>query len=283
MSASPEPTYLLSIARRAAHAAAATVRTSAHPERYTGAINAGGDRVLAVDVAADEAAQQVLAEALGVEGYAYAVFSEESGHTRHHGDYPLFVIDPVDGSAQARRRHPDCAVSIAIATGPTMADLVAAVVQPIGGGASYTAARGAGARLGDERLPLLPMPAGRAASALVEGMDASATVQMAMRFATHDPACQLHISGSIALQLSLLAAGCYDLVVAARSGACAYDIAAAWLIGVESGLAFADLGGLDLTRTQLTDIDIAHQIVAARRHDLLEMALAVARGDAGTR
>jgi myo-inositol-1(or 4)-monophosphatase len=277
---SPDSARLLTIALRAAEAAAAVVRGSAHPERYTGTINAGGDRVLAVDVAADREAQRILADTFGAEGLPYAVFSEESDHTIHDGKYPLFVIDPVDGSAQARRRHPDCAVSIAVALGPTMADVVAAVVQPIWGGSPFTALRGAGARLGDAPLPLLPAPDGPARSALVEGIDARTTVAMAQRVAAHDPACQIHVSGGIALQLALLAAGSFDLLIAARSGACAYDVAAAWLIGVESGIAFADLGGHDLARTPLADVAIHHQIVAARHPDLLHAALAVARGDA---
>lgn len=281
MSGVTEVSALLSIARQAAAAAAAAVRGSAHPERYTGTVNAGGDRVLAVDVAADQAAQRVLAEALGGEGQPYAVLSEESGHTRHGADYPLFLIDPVDGSAQARRRHPDCAVSITVAGGPTLGDVMAGVVQPIWGGAPYTAVRGAGARLGDAPLPLIPTPVGRPTSALVEGMDALATVGMARRLVAREPSCQVHISGSIALQLALLAAGCYDLLIAARSGACAYDFAAAWLIGMEAGLSCADLGGRDLVRTPLISIDVHHQIVAARRPDLLDLARAAARSEAG--
>jgi fructose-1,6-bisphosphatase/inositol monophosphatase family enzyme len=271
---------LLAIAIRAADAAAAVVRASIDPERYTGAINSGGDRVLAVDVAADQAAQRVLAESCGDAGQPYALFSEESGHRRFGADSPLFVIDPVDGSAQARRFHPDCAVSIAVATGETMAEVVAAVVQPIGGGEPYTALRGAGAHRGDRPLPLLPLPDGPAASMLVEGPDATATVRMAGRFAVHDPSCQIHISGSIALQLALLAAGSYDLLIGGRPGACAYDIAAGWLIGLEAGTVFADLQGLNIERTPLADISVQHQLVAARRVDLLSMALRVAQSPA---
>lgn len=283
MNRSLKVAHLISIIRHAADAAAAVVRGSAHPERYTGTVNAGGDRVLAVDVAADREAQRVLADALGAEGLPYAVFSEESGYLAHGGDYPLFVIDPVDGSAQARRRHPDCAVSIAAAVGPTMGDVVAAVVQPIWGGPPFSAVRGEGAWLGEAPLPLVPAPDGPARSALVEGMDATATVAMARRVAAYDPVCQVHISGSIALQLALLAAGCYDLLIAARRGASAHDIAAGWLIGMETGIALADLGGPDLAHTPLVGIEVQHQIAGARRHDLLRTALAIAHGEAGER
>src|SRR5205823_4730392 len=139
----------------------------ANPERYTGTINAGGDRVLVVDLAADAAAHQSLAAALEAAGQPYSVLSEESGVTDHGAPYPLFLLDPVDGSAQARRRHPDCSVSIAVALGPTMADIVAGVVQPIMCGDPYLAIRGRGAHLGDRPLPLTPVPSGRATSVLL--------------------------------------------------------------------------------------------------------------------
>ena len=48
----------------------------------------------------------------------------------------------------------------------------------------------------------------------MEETETQAGLTMAQRFASQAPGCQLRISGSIALQLALLAAGCYDVLVA---------------------------------------------------------------------
>ena len=122
--ATPEgitPEILCALCRRAAEAGTAAVRAHPQPERYTGTRNTGGDLVLAVDQVADRAIRESLAVSCAACGTGYAVFSEESDRSEHGAAYPLFVIDPVDGSAQARRRHPDCAASVAVALGPSMA------------------------------------------------------------------------------------------------------------------------------------------------------------------
>lgn len=262
----------LAVALEAARAAAEAVRASREPHTYTGTINDGGDRVLALDIAADRAIGETLARLLAPG--SYATFSEESGLRGAPDRYPLLVIDPVDGSAQARRRHPDCAVSIAVAIGPTLADLVVGVVQPIAGGDPFHAVRGGGAFLGDQPLPRTALPEGAMRSVLLEGTDATAAAVMAMRWARYDPACQIQISGSIALQLALLAAGCYDALLACRPGASAYDIAGAWLIAQEAGIVYADARGLDTARAPLTSISVQHQPAAARRAEHLAAVVA---------
>jgi myo-inositol-1(or 4)-monophosphatase len=267
---------LTAIARRAAAEAAAAVRAEPAPYRYTGTINAGGDRVLLVDLAADQAIQRVLHDELGTRGLPYAVVSEESGVRRFGGDYPLFVVDPVDGSAQARRRHPDCVVSVAVALGPLLEDIVVGVVQPIAGGPPFSAVRGAGAWYGETPLPLTPIPEGPGTALLIEGMYPATVVPLAVRFAAEEPGWQLHVSGAIAYQLSLLGAGCYDVLVAAQPGGSAHDIAAGWLIVQEAGMIYTDLGGVDTAQTALTDRTIRHQSAAARRPDLLARALRIA-------
>lgn len=267
---------LLAIARRAASEAAAAVRAEPAPHLYTGTVNEGGDRVLVIDLAADRAIHRVLHEELAANDRAYAVLSEESGVTRFGGDYPLFVIDPVDGSAQARRRHPDSVVSIAVALGPCMRDLVAGVVQPLLAGEQYHALLGGGARYGEARLPLTPAAEGSSISAMLEGGLSATAVPLAARFAAAEPDWQLHISGAIGYQLALLGSGSYDVLVASRPGAAAYDIAAGWLIVREAGMAYADIGGLKTEQTELADMSVRHHPAAARNRALLEHALMIA-------
>src|SRR5207342_741189 len=82
------------------------------------------------------------------------IVSEEVGIV---GDGPTrIVVDPIDGSLNAKRGIPFFSISIAVAEGDTMDDVVFAYVHDFGSGEEWTAARGAGARLNG--LPLTELP-----------------------------------------------------------------------------------------------------------------------------
>ena len=66
------------------------------------------------------------------------------------------VVDPIDGSLNAKRGIPFFSISIAVAEGDTMDDVVFAYVHDFGAGEEWTAARGGGARLNG--LPLTELP-----------------------------------------------------------------------------------------------------------------------------
>src|SRR3712207_8244256 len=55
--------------------------------------------------------------------------SEERGTVDFGGDGVMVVVDPIDGSLNAKRGLPHHCVSIAVAEGPTMADVVFGFVQ----------------------------------------------------------------------------------------------------------------------------------------------------------
>ena len=57
----------------------------------------------------------------------------------------LVVIDPIDGSTNAKRGLPHHSLSIAVADGPTMADVVFGYVYDFGPQEEWTATRGGGA------------------------------------------------------------------------------------------------------------------------------------------
>src|SRR5918999_1109430 len=80
----------------------------------------GGDMALVIDRAAEDA---VFAELEALRRPVTAI-SEERGQVELHGGGPVrVVIDPVDGSLNAKRRLPFAAVSIAVASGPRMGDV----------------------------------------------------------------------------------------------------------------------------------------------------------------
>ena len=57
----------------------------------------------------------------------------------------LVVIDPIDGSLNAKRGLPHFALSLAVADGPTMADVTFGFVQDFGPEEEWVAWRGQGA------------------------------------------------------------------------------------------------------------------------------------------
>jgi myo-inositol-1(or 4)-monophosphatase len=186
----------------------------------------GGDETTAIDAAAE----RVILDRLGrIEGTT--IVSEEVGVV---GDGALrIVVDPIDGSLNAKRGIPFFAVSIAVAEGETMDDIVFGYVHDFGSGEEWVAERGGGARLNanelggtrpKERIEILAFEA-TLTSSIAE--KAAAMVGLAYR---------LRVMGSLALSLCHLAAGRVDAVCSLKA-ARAVDIAAAQLLVRECGLA----------------------------------------------
>ena len=187
----------------------------------------GGDETTAVDAAAEHVILERLRAVDGV-----TVVSEEVGELGADGRWRV-VVDPIDGSLNAKRGIPFFSLSIAVAEGGTMDDVVFGYVYDFGTGEEWTAERGAGARLnghglGDvrpkEKIEILSFEATLTSSVAEK---AAAMVGIAYR---------LRIMGSLALSLCHLAAGRVDAVCSLKA-ARAVDIAAAQLLVRECGLA----------------------------------------------
>src|SRR5919108_281206 len=124
----------------------------------TGTRGEGGDRTLEIDALAEAAILAELDE-LHRGGARFTVISEERGTVDFGGGDVLVVVDPIDGSLNAKRGLPHHCVSIAVAEGPTMADVVFGFVQDFGPHEEWVATRGRAARdrgwsdLGSARRP----------------------------------------------------------------------------------------------------------------------------------
>src|SRR3954464_13578805 len=114
--------------------------------RETGTRGEGGDRTLLIDEAAEDVVFGEL-QKLHDAGARFCALSEERGLVDFGADPTLVVIDPIDGSVNAKRGLPHHALSIAVAEGTTMADVVFGFVQDFGPDEEWVAWRGRGAEV----------------------------------------------------------------------------------------------------------------------------------------
>jgi myo-inositol-1(or 4)-monophosphatase len=187
----------------------------------------GGDETTAVDA---EAEKVILERLQAIEGAT--IVSEEVGELRGEGNLRI-VVDPIDGSLNAKRGIPFFSISVAVAEGETMDDVVFGFVHDFGSGEEWTAERGAGAWLnGGDLGPTKPRE-----EIEILSFEATLTSSVAEKAAAMvGLAYRLRIMGSLALSLCHLAAGRVDAVCSLK-GARAVDIAAAKLLVRERGLA----------------------------------------------
>ncbi len=203
--------------------------------RETGTVGAGGDRTLEIDALAEDAIFDEL-DKLASEGASFTAISEERGVVAY-GDGPVrVVIDPIDGSLNAKRGLVHCAMSIAVADGSTVDDLAVAFVWEFGTRDAFHAVRGGGAFLNE--MPVAPLPAerlaedGRLELLCVETSDARRTAELASPLA--EIAYRWRILGSIASAMCQVATPRVDAMVNVTQ--CRIiDAAAGALIVKESG------------------------------------------------
>jgi myo-inositol-1(or 4)-monophosphatase len=192
----------------------------------------GGDETTAIDLAAENAAVARL-EDLHRRGVEFTLVSEELGERPFGGGDVRVVLDPIDGSLNAKRGIPFFSLSLAVAEGAHMGDVSFGYVYDFGTGEEWTAERGAGARLDDE---LIDGP-GPKNEIEILSFEATRTDLVAAKVGPMvGLAYRTRIMGSLALSLCHLAAGRVDAVCSLKP-ARSVDIAAAQLLVRERGLA----------------------------------------------
>jgi myo-inositol-1(or 4)-monophosphatase len=243
-------------------------RTPGSAERtvYEG-IGEGGDRTLAIDRECEDAVFAEL-EALAAAGGRFAAVSEERGEVGFGGGGAVrVVVDPIDGSLNARRALPAHSLSVAVASGPSMEDVELGYVYDFGACEEFLARRGAGATLDGQ-------PIGVAADSEkpelvgVESAEPGRLRPLAEELAGR--VYRLRVIGSIAISAAYVAAGRLDAMLSLRPCR-SVDAAAAQLIVREAGgvVAFGELalGGANL------GLEARYPIAAATGH----LALATVR------
>jgi myo-inositol-1(or 4)-monophosphatase len=201
----------------------------------TGTRGEGGDRTLVIDRSAE---MVVLAELdlLHAEGYRFVALSEERGAIDYGDPAIRVIIDPIDGSLNAKRAIPHHALSLAVADGESMNDVAFAFVHDFGPAEEWCARRGEGAWLNGQRLdPALGERRARDGRLEVLGIESADPRWVA---ASIEPlvgaAYRLRALGTIAASLCQVAAARFDGMVSLRRCR-GVDAAAGQLIVREAG------------------------------------------------
>ena len=194
-------------------------------------VGEGGDHTLVIDRQCEDVVFAEL-EKLEEQGASFVAISEERGEVSFGGGGDArVVIDPIDGSLNARRTLPAHSLSIAVASGPSMADVEFGYVYDFGAGEEFVGRRGEGARLDDE-----PIEVGEDGEMLeLLGLE-SAEPEWAMPAlkALAGKVYRVRVVGSIAITACYVAAGRFDAMMGLRPCR-SVDAAAAQLIVREAG------------------------------------------------
>jgi myo-inositol-1(or 4)-monophosphatase len=240
--------------------------------RYEG-VGVGGDRTLVIDRRCEDIAFAEL-ERLHRDGAPdFVAISEERGEAAF-GDpgAPLrVVIDPIDGSLNARRLIPAHSLSVAVASGPSMADVELGFVHDFGADEEFTAARGRGARVDGEPLVLERPYEGLEVVGLESANPETISPVIA---ALAGRAWRIRAPGSIAISLVYVAGGRFDGMLTARDCR-SVDAAAGQLIAREAG-ALVNFGDRPLGEARL-DLAARYGLAAALDSEGLQTLLEVQR------
>jgi myo-inositol-1(or 4)-monophosphatase len=220
-------------------------------------VGEGGDRTLVIDRRCEDAVFAEL-EKLAAAGASFAAISEERGEVAFGDGGPArVVIDPIDGSLNARRTLPSHSLSIAVASGPTMADVEFGYVYDFGAGEGFAASRGEGAARDGRQIEV----AADAEKLELLGVESAEPGRLRpVAEALDGGVYRLRVIGSIAITACYVAAGRLDGMLSLRPCR-SVDAAAAQLIVREAGGGVA-FGELALSEADL-GLDARYPIAAA--------------------
>ena len=235
-------------------------------------VGEGGDHSLVIDRKAEEIVFAEL-DLLHRAGAEFTAISEERGEVvfGDPGAPARVVIDPIDGSLNARRTLPSFALSIAVASGPSMADVELGFVHDFGSGEDFIAERGRGATV--DGAPLLAQGPGYGLE--VVGLEGTTPERMlSLVQGLVGKAFRIRAVGSLALTVCYVAGGRLDGMVSGRPTR-SVDVAAAQLIAREAG-ASLEFDGLELAEADL-GLDARYSICAALDGEMLATLVEVHR------
>jgi myo-inositol-1(or 4)-monophosphatase len=231
----------------------ASVRAAVAPLSGTDAgrkpleMGAGGDRTMELDRVAESIVLDEL-RTLADRGERFSVLSEEVGLRSFGAPHPLVVVDPVDGSLNAKQGIPFFNVMLALLEGPTIGSTVAGSVVNIANGERWTAIKGEGTSHDGE--PLRALPGAHDGRIDLLGLESS-TRSLKAAAPLLERANKVRILGSMALSMAHTAAGGLD-VFCAPVPMRVFDMTAGLLLVSEAGGVATDLTGHSLDGLECT-------------------------------
>jgi myo-inositol-1(or 4)-monophosphatase len=232
-------------------------------------VGAGGDTTVEVDRVAEVVVFAELAT-LVEKGENFSVLSEEAGRRNFGAGYPLILVDPVDGSLNAKQGVPLFGLMLAVLDGPAVENTYAGLVMNLATGEKWTAIRKQGAwRSGKALQPLRPSADNQIELLGLESTPRSITAAAPLIAKSR----KIRILGSMALSIALTAAGGFD-VFCAPVPMRVFDMAASLLLMREAGGTASDIQGRSLDKLRC-DLDSRSSLLCAPSRELHEEALAL--------
>jgi myo-inositol-1(or 4)-monophosphatase len=232
-------------------------------------VGAGGDTTVEVDRAAEEVVFTELGS-LAKRGEKFSVLSEEAGHRSFGADFPLLLVDPVDGSLNAKQGVPLFGLMLAVLDGPTVGDAFAGMVLNLSTGEEWRAMRAQGAWRGGKPLTRLEGEDDHAIELL--GLESTPrALELAHPLVAR--AGKIRILGSMALSIALTSAGAFD-TFCAPIPVRVFDMAASLLLLKEAGGVATNLQGESIEALPC-DLKTRSTLLCAPTRELHARALAI--------
>ncbi len=235
---------------------------------------AGGDRTVELDRVAEEVALSRL-QAVAEPAAGASVLSEEAGLVDLGAEWPRILVDPVDGSLNAKRGLPVVGTMLTLLRGPTVGDAAAAHVRNLVSGEGWSVVRGGGLRR-NGRL-ITPMRTGPPRRFEVLALESGPRHVLAAR-PLIERASKIRLFGSMALSLAHTAAGGVDVHFSGMAGR-VFDMSAGALMLAEVGGVATDGEGRPLAQLA-ADLRTRTTLLASAWPELHALALDALRADA---
>lgn len=232
-------------------------------------VGAGGDTTMELDRAAESVVFDELA-ALAQKGQKFSVLSEEVGHRSFGADFPLVLVDPVDGSLNAKQGVPVFGLMLAVLDGPLVADAVAGTVLNLTTGEEWRAVRGGGVWRGAERATVIA----RGDSDRIQLLGLESTPRnIALARPLIERSYRLRILGSMAISIALTSTGAFD-VFFSPIPVRVFDMAASLLMLSENGGIATTLEGRPIGEIGC-DLETRTTVLCATTPQLHAQAMAI--------
>lgn len=225
-----------------------------------------------VDRAAEDVVFAELAP-VAEKGERFSVLSEEAGLRSFGADYPLLLVDPVDGSLNAKHGVPLFGLMLAVLDGPEVRDTFAGLVLNLATGEEWRAVRKQGVwRAGKPLAQLAAQDDHRIELLGLESTPRALKVAQPLV----ERAGKIRILGSMALSIALTAAGGFD-AFCAPIPVRVFDMAASLLILGEAGGVATNLQGEPLDGLKC-DLQTRTTLLCAPTRELHARALNIFGG-----